>query len=160
MREKKVLGRKRHIAVDTQGNLLTVVITAADVQDRDAFWDVIDQLAEDYPTIRHCWVDGGYRGCADPIHDHYGITVEVVQKAADQGGFVALPRRWVVERTFAWLGRHRTLSKEWTHDERYSTAHMYLASWDRLLRRLRPHPRQATRYGHRLYDRKGDRIKT
>ncbi len=109
MGEKKILGRKRHIAVDTQGNLLYVVVDAANTADRVGLWDVVDGLAERFPSIQHIWVDGGYRGCADDIADSYGIRLEVVQKHPDQHTFVVLHRRWVVERTFAWSNRYRVL---------------------------------------------------
>lgn len=112
MREKKVLGRKRHIAVDTHGNLLHVVVHPADWQDRHGIWDVLEGIADYCPTVQHLWVDAGYRGMEDEILACYGITVNVITKKPDQQGFEVLPRRWAVERTLAWINRYRMLSKE------------------------------------------------
>ena len=155
MGEKKVTGRKRHIAVDTQGNLIFVVVHAANVSDRDGLWDVIDGLHERYPTITHVWVDGGYRGCEDDILYYYGITVEVVNKLPNQTTFIVLPRRWVVERTIAWTNRYRVLAKEYTRDEIYSESFVYITSWHRLLRRLSPDGDEQKPYKNRKRDRKG-----
>ena len=146
MGEKKVLGRKRHIAVDTQGNLLYSVVHAADVLDRDGLWDVIDGLKERFPTITHVWVDGGYRGCEDDMADCYRIQLDVVKKHRQQQGFVVLPRRWVVERTFAWFNRYRVLSKEYTHECIYSETFLMLASVHRMLRRCFPNIQEIKPY--------------
>lgn len=149
MGEKKINGRKRHIAVDTQGNLLTVVVHGAEWRDADGCWCVLDHLHRTCPTITHAWVDGGYRGIADAIQRDYGITLTVVAKATDEAGFRVLPRRWVVERTLAWLGRCRILSKEYTHTEEASETWVYLASIQRMLQRLAPNPARLTRYDQR-----------
>lgn len=122
MEGQKINGRKRHIAVDTQGNLLTVVVHGADWRDADGCWCVLDHLHRTCPTVTHAWVDGGYRGITAEIDRDYGITLEVVAKATDADGFQVVPRRWVVERTFAWLGRSRILSKEYTRTDEASEA--------------------------------------
>lgn len=149
MGEKKVVGRKRHIAVDTQGNLLVAVVHSADVSDRDGCWDVLDGLKQRCPTVRMIWVDGGYTGIEEAIARDYGITLSVVSKAPDQHTFVVLPRRWVVERSLAWLNRSRILAKEYTHHETASESWIYLSSIHRMVKKLAPSPEQATRYEHR-----------
>lgn len=146
---KKVTGRKRHIAVDTQGNLLTVVVHAANLSDRDGCWDVVAALARQCPTVRTIWVDAGYQGIAPEIQRDYGVALTVVHKHDNQHTFVVLPRRWVVERTLAWLNRCRILSKEYTAHEQYSESWIYLASIQRMLKKLAPNPADATRYAHR-----------
>ena len=151
---KKVTGRKRHIAVDTQGNLLAVVVHAANLSDRDGAWDVLDLLTRRCPTIVKLWVDGGYTGLLDAIAEAYSVRLEVVSKQPNQHTFVVLPRRWVVERTFAWLGRSRILSKEYTRCEEYTESWIYLSSIQRMLNNLRPNDARTTRYQHRKIPRK------
>jgi putative transposase len=146
---KKVTGRKRHIAVDTQGNLLAVVVHAANISDRDGAWDVLDLLTRRCPMIVKLWVDGGYTGLIPTIEAAYGVRLEVVSKRPDQHTFEVLPRRWVVERTFAWLGRSRILSKEYTRCEEYSETWIYLSSIQRMLNQLHPNGARTTRYQHR-----------
>ena len=152
---KKVKGRKRHFAVDTQGNMLYIVVHAADISDRDGVWDVIDGIHERYPTITHIWVDGGYRGCEDDIYRSYGSTIDVVNKIPNQTTCIVLPRRWVVERTIAWTNRYRVLAKECTRDEIYSESFIYIASWDRLLKNIHPNADCQKPYENRKHDRNG-----
>ena len=138
---KKVNGRKRHILVDTEGNLLTVVSHAANLQDRDGAECLFALYHQDFPRLQHVWADGSYTGdIIDFIQDSYGITLEIVEKQPNQKGFVLLPRRWVVERTFAWLGRCRGLSKEYEKHEKCSESMVYLASLHRMLKRIHPNP--------------------
>jgi len=107
---KKIKGRKRHIAVDSNGWLLAVLVTAASVQDRDAGHQLVALLRERFSTITLVWADGGYAGrlvaWAAAV---LAVTVTIVKRSDDLGGFVVLPRRWVVERTFGWVNRHRRL---------------------------------------------------
>ncbi|MET8053131.1 IS5 family transposase, partial [Streptosporangium sp. NPDC005286] len=104
---KKIVGRKRSIATDTLGLLLAVLVTAAGVQDSAAGIPLLNQLATGHPTVSKAWIDGGYR---THFIDHaatLGIDAQVVPRAPATRGFIVLPRRWVVERTFGWLMHHR-----------------------------------------------------
>lgn len=112
---KKTKGRKRHIVTDTDGNLLGLVTHAADIQDRDGAPDVIAQALESHPTLEHIFADGGYAG--DKLRDAMaaieGPSIEIVRRPPGVTAFVVIARRWVGERTFAWLGRCRRLAKDW-----------------------------------------------
>ncbi len=132
---KKIKGRKRHIAVDTQGNLLAVIVHSAGIQDRVAARAVLMRLFCLFATIQTVFVDGGYTGTLiDWAKQMFGYTVEVV-KRTDQHLFKVLPKRWIVERTFAWLNWSRRLSKD--YELRYSSqeAMIYIAFAHMLLRR-------------------------
>lgn len=125
---KKTKGRKRHIAVDTNGLLLQVVITAASIQDRDGAIRVLALLGDRFSKIAHIWVDGGYAGrfvvLAKKI---WGVVVEVVKRSDDTQGFQLLHRRWVVERTFGWLMQHRRLVRDYETLPEHHEAFVYVA---------------------------------
>jgi transposase len=107
---KKVNGRKRHIAVDTLGLLVCVLVTAAGVQDRTAARDLLTRMRGVCPTIRHLWADSGYTGTLLAwARSLFDLTIEIVAKLAGQTTFVVLPRRWVVERSLSWITGHRPL---------------------------------------------------
>lgn len=112
---KKTKGRKRHILTDTDGNLLGLVTHAADVQDRDGAPDVIAKARESFPTVSHVFADGGYAGdkLKGALAAMDGPEIEIVKRPPGVTGFVVIARRWVVERTFAWIGRCRRLAKDW-----------------------------------------------
>lgn len=112
---KKVKGRKRHIVTDTDGNMLALVTHTADIQDRDGGADVIEQACESYPSLARIFADGGYAGdkFAQAVAAFDGPAIEIIKRPGSASGFVVLARRWVVERTFAWLGRCRRLAKDW-----------------------------------------------
>lgn len=135
---KKVKGRKRHIVVDTLGNLLEVVVHTACIQDRDGAMLVLYKLSDAIKAhLRLLWADGGYTGkLIDWIKEHIGTLVEIVEKDPTQQGFAVLPHRWVVERTFAWFGRYRRLSKDYEHNPSSSESVVYIASIRTLLKRL------------------------
>jgi len=150
---KKLTGRKRHIVVDTEGLLLRVVVHAADMQDRDGGVLVLTAPLADCPRLCHLWVDAGYRGrFVDWVETTLTWSVEVVQhwwtgvravwvaEGAEPPtipvGFHVLPRRWVVERTFAWLGRYRRLSKDYEALPGTEEAWIYLAMIRLMLARM------------------------
>lgn len=112
---KKILGRKRHIIVDTIGLLFGIVIHAADIQDRDGAPTVLASIRKSCPWLRHVFADGGYAGpkLQGSLEKLGKWTLEIVKRTDKAKGFEVLPRRWVVERTFAWLGRCRRLAKDW-----------------------------------------------
>jgi transposase len=110
---KKIKGRKRHIAVDTLGLLLVVLITAASIQDSAGGKRVLDSLAATHSSVTKSWVDGGYNTAVVAHGATHGIDVEVVRRDADVKGFKVLPRRWIVERTFGWLMLHRRLARDY-----------------------------------------------
>ena len=133
------MGRKRPILVDTEGLLLAVVVHPADIQDRDGAYAVLARATAQTRRVAHLWADAAYRGpFARWVRDEWGWTLAVVQRAADMVGFAVQPRRWVVERTFAWLGRNRRLSKDYEEYPASSEAWLYLAMSHLLLRRLCP----------------------
>lgn len=111
---KKVKGRKRHIVTDTTGLLVGAVIHAADIQDRDGAPDVLKSIRHSYPWLRHIFADGGYAGpkLRKALSKMGNWTIEIIKRSDKAEGFEKLPRRWVVERTFAWLGRCRRLAKD------------------------------------------------
>lgn len=120
---KKVKGRKRHIVVDVLGLVLAVVVTPASVQDRDGAAPVIEAAALEHSEIRKIWADGGYNGhVIKELGERMGIDIEVVKRTDDMRGFVVLPRRWVVERTFGWMERCRLLNREYERTVSSSTA--------------------------------------
>jgi putative transposase len=132
-----ITGRKRHILVDTCGFLLAVVVTAACVQDRDGACLLLAQLAGFCKKLRLIWVDGSYRGALlDWVAQRFAFRLQPVLRSADQKGFVILPRRWVVERTFAWLGLHRRLSKDFERLPASSEAFIYIGMTRIMLRQL------------------------
>lgn len=112
---KKVKGRKRHIITDTDGNLLAARVHTADVQDRDGAAGVIGDAKDSFPTLSLLYADGGYAGNKLELEmlKTDGPIIEIVRRADGAKGFVVIARRWVVERTLAWIGRCRRLAKDW-----------------------------------------------
>jgi putative transposase len=135
---KKVTGRKRHEVVDTEGNLLAVHVHAADVPDGEGARLVLWRLGQRWPGLRLLSADSRYAGqeLAAWVQAELGAIVQIVRRPKDQAGFVVLPRRWIIERSFAWGGRARRLSKDYEARAKYSESHVYLASIQRLLRRI------------------------
>lgn len=139
---KKVGGRKRHLAVDCTGLLLAVSVTPASVQDRDAAVPVLNRLRQLHRKIAVVWADGGYAGrLVDWAKDALHLAVTIVRRSDGQKGFVVLPRRWVVERTLAWLMHRRRLVRDY---ERLPATHEAMVMWSmtmimgRRLARRRP----------------------
>ena len=111
---KKIKGRKRHILTDTEGNLVHAVIHTADIQDRDGAPLVLAEIVKRFPWLRHVFADGGYAGdkLKDALRRIGKWTIEIIKRSDTAKGFEVLPRRWVVERTLAWLNRNRRLAKD------------------------------------------------
>lgn len=135
---KKIKGRKRHILVDTEGNLLGAVVHGAEVQDRDGAPSVLASIRSLYPWLRHVFADGGYAGdkLRKALKGKGEWTIEIVKRSDAAKGFVLLPRRWVVERTFAWIGRCRRLAKDFEATIESALAWVLVAHIRRLVRRL------------------------
>jgi transposase len=135
---KKVKGRKRHIVTDTLGLLVGLVVHAACVQDRDGAPAVLKAVRARWPWLRHVFADGGYAG--PKLRAALGRlgtwTIEIVKRSDSARGFEVLPRRWVVERTFAWLGRCRRLAKDWESSVASAEAWIFVAHIRLLTRRL------------------------
>jgi putative transposase len=135
---KKISGRKRHIAVDSLGLLLAVVVTAAP--------QVFAQLTcRDHPRLEVVWADSKYHnhGLSEWLGRHAKSIpwkLEIVSRPRDVPGFVLLPKRWVAERTFAWLGRNRRLSKDYEHRTDSSECKVRLGAIHLMLKQLSPHP--------------------
>jgi putative transposase len=136
---KQVNGRKRHLLVDTQGLLLAVVVTAASVPDVHGARSLVRRLPGACKKMRRIWVDGGYRGqLLTWVDEHCRCRLQVVLRSEDQKGFLVLPRRWVVERTFAWLNHHRRLSKDYESLPSSSETMITIALIRLMVRRLAP----------------------
>lgn len=112
---KRIKGHKRHIVTDTEGLLVGLDVHSAGIQDRDGASDVLEAVAKRYPMLRHIFADGGYAGpkLREALKQIGRWKVQIVKRSDPAKGFEVLPRRWVVERTLAWLGRCRRLSKDW-----------------------------------------------
>jgi transposase len=138
---KKVKGRKRHILTDTCGFLVFILVHTADIQDRDGAVDVLAVVRQRFPWLRHIFADGGYAGdkLRNALVDMGKWTIEVIKRSDTAKGFEVLPRRWVVERTFAWLGRCCRLAKDWEATIASSTAWAHIASIRMLTRRTARH---------------------
>jgi transposase len=134
---KKIKGQKRHIAVDTLGLLLCVLVTAASVQDRDGAHSLLALLREKFSTIALVWADGGYAGrLVTWARDVLRLSVAIVKRSDDMRGFVVLPRRWVVERSFAWLMRYRRLVRVHERKPEHHQALIWWAAVHQMTRRL------------------------
>jgi len=134
---KKILGRKRHLLVDTLGLILVAVVHAGDIQDRDGARLVLDRLGQRFGRLRLIWADGGYAGqLVAWVQKTYHRTLEIVKRSDDLTGFVVLPKRWIVERTFSWLYRYRRLSKDYEQLPENSEAMILIAMINLMSRRL------------------------
>jgi putative transposase len=137
-----VSGRKRHVVVDTQGFVLKVVVSAADVQDRDGARLVVHALRRDGPDLPRLslvWADAAYGGpLVDDLRQQMGWTLALVTRADSQpkGTFAVQAHRWIVERTFAWWGGCRRLSKDYEYQVESSEALIYAGMSHLMLRRL------------------------
>lgn len=143
---KKIKGRKRHILVDTMGLLLLVVVHVANVQDRDGARLLLDKAKGLFPRLRRIWADGGYAGkLIGWVQATCGWVLEIIKRTDMVKGFKLLPRRWVVERTFGWMGRYRRLSKDYERLPESSEAMVYWTMTRLMVRRLTRQPNEEPR---------------
>ena len=135
---KKISGRKRHIVTDTSGFLVGLLIHTADIQDRDGAVPLLASIRSLYPWLRHVFADGGYAGqkLVAAMSTLGKWTMQIVKRSDKASGFVVLPRRWVVERTFAWLNRNRRLAKDFETSIATAEAWTLVASIRLMTRRL------------------------
>src|SRR5262245_12696365 len=135
---KKVKGRKRHIATDADGSLLEVIVLPANVQDNHGAVPLLRAVGQRFPKLRHVFADRVYRGqrLLNALADMGEWTIDIITRAQTFGTFKPEPRRWAVERTFAWLGRNRRLAKDFERTIASETAWVLLASIKLLTRRL------------------------
>lgn len=134
---KKINGRKRHLLVDTLGLLLRGIVHPASVQDRDGLALLLVRIRRRFPFLALLFADGGYQGeVAAATAGKERLELAIVKRSDRAQGFVLLPRRWVVERSFAWFGRNRRLARDVEHLIASSTAMLYLAAIRLLTRRL------------------------
>jgi putative transposase len=131
---KKINGRKRHALVDTDGRGLVLEPHPASVQDRDGGGPLLSLSRRSFPFIERVFADSGYAG--EKVAKATLIAVEIVRKSPDQVGFAVNPRRWVVERFFAWIGRNRRLAKDFEATIDSARAFLYAASVMLLVRRI------------------------
>ena len=130
---KSVNGSKRHVLVDTVGLVLAVLVTKANIPERQGLSLLLQEHKHLLPRLHHLWLDRGYKGVAftKRMLLCFGVVLYLVSRR-EQKGFGLQARRWVVERTFAWLGNYRRLSKNFETLAASSEAFVYLASCDRL----------------------------
>jgi transposase len=135
---KKIKGRKRHILTDTEGNLVHALIHTANIQDRDGAPLLLAEIIRRFPWLRHLFADGGYAGdkLRDALRRIGKWTLEIIKRSDKAKGFELLPRRWVVERTLAWLNRNRRLTKDFEQTIASAIAWLFIASVQFLTRRL------------------------
>ena len=135
---KQVKGRKIHTLVDSEGLPMRVVVHSAAIQDRDGAGLVLDKIRRRFPWLELVWADGGYNAwqVEAAVRKVPGLRMEIVKRSDDMRGFVVLPRRCVVERTFSWFGRNRRLSKDFENLAETLASFVTLASIQLAVRRL------------------------
>ena len=132
---KKVKGRKRHIIVDTMGLLLVVIVHAANEHESKTALKLLEKLYKRFPRLKRLWADAAYRGeLVDQVKERFGWVLDIVKRQGK--GFQVLPRRWVVERTFAWFEGYRRLSKDYERLPKNSEAIVEWAMIRLMLNRL------------------------
>ncbi len=135
---KKVTGRKRHIAVDTLGLLLVAVVHAASIQDQVGAMTVLTGIREKYRRLKVVFGDSAYGRSGLPawLYNHCKVILQTVLRPVEAKGFIILPKRWIVERTFAWMNWHRRTSKDYERLTENSEAVLYIAMIDLMSKRL------------------------
>jgi putative transposase len=141
---KKINGTKRHIAVDAPGLLLTMVVTTASTQDRDAAKPLLWNLRRAFPSIRLAWADGGYAGkLVTWATTSLSLTLQIVKRPDDLHTFKVLPRRWVAGRTLSWITRHRRTVRDYERLPAHHETYIYWAMIIVMTRRLTRQPTAA-----------------
>jgi len=141
-----VKGRKRHILVDVLGLIWGLVVHTGDIQDRDGAKLVLPKAKAQslFSRLKLIWADGGYAGqLIGWVLEKCGWVLEIVKRSDDVSGFVVLPKRWIVERTFGWFGWYRRLSKDYEEQPENSEAMIFVCMIHRMLRHLEPDKRAA-----------------
>jgi len=134
---KKIVGRKRHIVVDTDGRLLMVNLTTADISDSAGAQAILDAIRKRWPWVKHLFADGAYdRGKLMDKAALFDFVIEIVRRIDAEPCFKLVPRRWVVERTFGWMTRWRRLVRDYEHRIDVSEAMIHVAMGSLLLRRI------------------------
>jgi putative transposase len=134
---KKILGRKRHILVDTMGLLMMVIVHSAGIQDRDGGLLILRRIKNVFSKLKIIWVDGGYQGKFVKLGQKvFGRKIVVIKRLSTSVGFVLLPNRWVVERTFAWLANFRRHSRDYERKTESSEAMIYISMIQIMLKRF------------------------
>nr|WP_309400990.1 IS5 family transposase [Cerasicoccus maritimus] len=138
---KRVLGRKRHLLVDTLGLVLLAVVHPANIQDRDGAKLLLSLLTKRFGWLKIIWADGGYAGklidWVAQIKRHRKIKLCIVKRSYSVEGFEPLPKRWIVERTFAWLSKHRRLAKDYETKTDSSVAMIHIAMTRLMINRIK-----------------------
>ena len=136
--EKMIKGRKRHILTDTIGLPVGMIVHPANVQDRDGAPLLLESIRSAFPWLRHIFADAAYAGekLRNALADMGTWSIEIIKRSDTAKGFVLLPRRWVVERTIAWLNRNRRLAKDFEATTESSVTWLYIASVKLMSRRL------------------------
>jgi len=135
---KRIKGRKRHIVTDTLGFMVGLVVHSAGIQDRDGAPLLLKSICHSHPKLRHVFADGGYAGpkLRTALADIGKWEIQIVKRSDTTEGFEVIPRRWVVERTFAWLNRCRRLAKDWEKSIESAQAWIFIAHIRTLTRRI------------------------
>lgn len=138
---KRVVGRKRHLLVDSLGLILLVVVHPANIQDRDGAKILLRLLTERFGWLKLIWADGGYAGklvqWVYELQRKRSIRLDIVRRSDDTKGFKILPKRWIVERTFGWLSKYRRMSKDYETTTTSSVAMIHIAMTRLMLNRAR-----------------------
>jgi len=137
---KKVTGRKRHVLVDTLGLLLAIIVTPASVQDYDGAKMVFDHIGRRFPRLETIYADSIYvcNGLVTWLYCRWLRFLEIVKRPVGAKGFVVVAKRWIVERTFAWMSRSRRLSKDYERSLLVSETWVRIAMIQHMVRRMRP----------------------
>lgn len=131
-------GRKRHLLVDTLGLVQSLVVHRADLQDGEGAWLLLGRMWGRFPRLKKVWADCRYASLVEVMAEAFHCQLEIVRRSPQARGFAVQPHRWIVERTFGWLGRYRRLSKDYEEQPASSEAMIYLAMSHLMVRRLRP----------------------